>query len=105
MSYPERRPSVAASEPVGPSDGPGTGEAAVEALARILDAEDPATVNWVARLMRAADAREFDSPSGWLVPWGQLQAHHKRWYRAKARAALRALRAAADYRLVSEEPS
>jgi hypothetical protein len=37
MNYPERRPSVAASDPVDPREGGDTGAAAVEALARILD--------------------------------------------------------------------
>jgi hypothetical protein len=136
------RPTEAASELTDPPEGPGTGVAAVEALARILDpfafeapgirrdvgkelhradrrlhavlcatravaagyrqiCDDPNTVNRVAKAMRDAEALAHNTPTMTLVPWHQLDARNKRWYRAKARAAIRAL---AGYRLVPEEP-
>jgi hypothetical protein len=77
MNYPERRPSAAASGPVG------TGEAAVEALARILD---PVAFEPCATAQNLGQQWDRDC--------------RQRVARVHAERAL-----AAGYRLVSEEPS
>lgn len=57
-----------------------------------LVSDDPQSVERVARAMRDADALAHDTADMTLVPWRQLDGRNKRWYRAKARVAVAALR-------------